>query len=223
MADHRLPFLQKPLGHGYALVKQAAGIAAEIQQQTFDVLFAEHPEAFIQFAAGRLGELGDLYVGYPGAYEESVLHAVALYLVPRNFEFKRLLAARPRHGDLYGCAARAFEQVGYIGRRKAFGRFAADRKQDVAWPQPRPVGRSAREDFHHHGPVVARAHAHADPVVMASLLLAHELKVARVKKAGVRIQGAQHARNGAVVNGLIRIRTLGGILLHLRIHAAEQA
>ena len=57
-----LALLQELVGDGDARVQQAAGIAAEVEDEALDVLLAETPEVLFELAAGVLAELEDLDV-----------------------------------------------------------------------------------------------------------------------------------------------------------------
>ena len=52
---------------------------------------------------------------------------------------------------------------------------------------------------------LTRPHLHADAVIVAPLVFAQELIIARIEEVRVRIERAQHARNGALVNGFVGI------------------
>ncbi len=59
-----------------------------------------------------------------------------------------------------------------------------------------------------------RPNLHADAEVVALLVFAQQLIVARIEEIGMRIEGAWRARNGALINGLIGVDLVGEVLLH---------
>src|SRR5260370_17711050 len=71
--------------------------------------------------------------------------------------------------------------------------------------------RERRED---DGLMIAFRHRHSYSVVMALLILAEKLEVARIEEVGVRIESAEHSRNRALVDGFIGSYGVGEVLLH---------
>ena len=69
--------------------------------------------------------------------------------------------------------------------------------------------------------IVARADRHAYAVVFAALIFAQQRVGLGIKEIGVRIEHVQHARNGAVVNGLVGVHRLGIVLLDQAVHVGE--
>ena len=75
----------------------------------------------------------------------------------------------------------------------------------------------------HHRLVAARSHAHTNAAIVLRLLFAQSLKVLGIEESGVRIEGAQHSRNHAPVDSLIRIGSGGEILFHQLVDARDPA
>ena len=97
--------------------------------------------------------------------------------------------------------------------------LAIDGGNHVAWTDAGPVGwRSLKRKDHHdllRGSDSLRLDRHPDAVVLAVLVFAHLRVGLRVIEAGVRIEGAQHPRDGAVVDhlaGLVAGQRIGVIL-----------
>ena len=76
--------------------------------------------------------------------------------------------------------------------------------------------RSDYDDF-----IIARANCHAHAVILAALLFAEQGIRLGIKKIRVRIKRVQHARDGSVVNGLIRVHGLGIVLFDNLVHLSE--
>src|SRR4029077_18857552 len=69
--------------------------------------------------------------------------------------------------------------------------------------------------------VIAALYRHTYAVILALLLLAEKRVLARIKKIRVRIEYAQHSRDGAVVNGLVDVDGIGIIPLDDREDSRE--
>jgi hypothetical protein len=72
-----LPFLQELVGHRDAFVEQAAGVAAQIEDQAVDVVLAQLLQSVFQFLAGGFVELLDEDVGDAGLQPDGVGDAAA--------------------------------------------------------------------------------------------------------------------------------------------------
>src|SRR4029077_15236889 len=76
---------------------------------------------------------------------------------------------------------------------------------------------------HDHGVILAWGDDHADAVVLAALIFAEESELAGVKEIGVRVEHAEHARDGALVDGFVDVNGLGVVGLHHVQNAREVA
>jgi hypothetical protein len=62
--------------------------------------------------------------------------------------------------------------------------------------------------------VLAGCDDHADAVILAALIFAQKSELARVEEIGVGVKHAEHAGDGALVDGLVDVDGLGVIGLH---------
>ena len=85
----------------------------------------------------------------------------------------------------------------------------------------RLVGGRASEGKDHDHFIVARSHRHAHAVVLAALVLAHQGVRFGIEEIRVRIERVQHARDGAVIDGLVRVDRLGVVLLDDGVDVSE--
>src|SRR5207248_1362180 len=117
MGDYYLPLAQEAVGDGDALIQQAAGVVAQIENQALDIVLTQHLQVLFDLRAGGLVELLDLHVGDAlVAFEpDGILDALARNLVANHIESQRFFAAFPRNDYLDLRAARSFEQIGYLG------------------------------------------------------------------------------------------------------------
>ena len=60
---------------------------------------------------------------------------------------------------------------------------------------------------------VTRSHLHPHTVVVPALILPQQIEGAGVQKVGMGIERAQHARDGAVVDGTVGVHWIGIVLL----------
>ena len=222
MGHHRLSLLQELIGHRHAFVQQAARIVAQIEDQTMDIALAQRLKVVLQFAAGGLVELLDRDVGDTRPEPDSFTHAVARDFVARHRERKGLLAAFARDHDSDLRAPRTLQQIGHFGGGQVIGGLVVHLHDDIARPQARLVRRGGGERRHDNGFAVERAHLHADAEIVALLVLAEELVIARIEEIRMWIEGAEHPRNGALVDGLVGIDGFGKILFHQSIDAGKR-
>ena len=120
-------------------------------------------------------------------------------------------------------AARPLQQVGHLSGIQALGRLVVHRDDDVARAQPRLPGRRTGERRRHHGLVSLRRHFHPHAGIAAFLVFADEGVFLGIEEVGVRVQGAHHTRQGAIVNGLVHVHFFRGVLFHHRQRPGEQA
>jgi hypothetical protein len=83
------------------------------------------------------------------------------------------------------------------------------------------VSGGSGEGEDHDNFVIARSHRHADAVVFAALVLAHERVRLGIEEIRVWIERMQHAGNGPVVDSLIRIHWLGVIVFDDGVNVGE--
>ncbi len=69
--------------------------------------------------------------------------------------------------------------------------------------------------------VLPRRHDHSHAVVLPALVLPQKRELLGIKETGVRIEHAQHARDGSLVDGLVHIHVLGVVVLNHVQHARK--
>ncbi len=120
-----------------------------------------------------------------------------------------------------GRAFGSLEQVGNVGSAHVVGGFAVDRDDHVARMNAGLVSRRSHERDDDDDLVVARANRHADAVILAALLFSQQGIRLGIEEVGVRIERVQHARNRAVIDGLVRVDRLGVVVLDDLIDLSE--
>ena len=122
---------------------------------------------------------------------------------------------------MYARSLGSLEQVGDLRGRQTFGGFAIDCVDDVAWTDAGFRGRGAHHGSKHDGMVFTHADGHAHAVILAALAFANQCVLPRIEEGGVRVQSAQHRRNGAFIQSAIRVHGDGIVLLNDGKHAGE--
>ena len=222
MGNDGLPFLQELVGYRDAFVEQAAWVLAQIEDQAMNVVLAQLLQAVFQLLASIFSELLDEDVGDAGLQPDGVFNAAARDFVADDREVDGLIAAFARNHDGDLRAARTFQQVGDLGGGQVVGGLVVHLHDDVARPDARAVGGGAGERRDHHGLAVERPHLHAHAEVVALLVLTQELIIARIEEIGVRVEGAECARDGALIDGFIGIHLVGEVLFHQAVNAGER-
>ena len=153
--------------------------------------------------------------------QEVHVDAVARNLVAHQGELHRLLDAFARDADVNRCALGALQHVRNVAGTHVLGGLAIDGDNHVARMNASLIRGRAGEGVNHNDFVVARADGHADAVVLAALVLAHQRVGLGIKEVRVRVERVQHPGDRAVVNGLISIHRLGVILLDESVNIGE--
>src|SRR6266850_6017661 len=221
MAHDDLALLQELIGDAYALAQQPAGVLAQIKNQPSNI--ATLFQCLGDFVLGSLLKAGDVHVADARLDHEVQVDAEAGNLVTSDVEVERLLRAFAQNGDLYGCAFGALEQFGNVAGAQVVGGFAVNRNDYVARTYTGAIGRGPHEGRDHDDLIVSRSHRHAHAVVLSALLFAQQGVRLGIEKVGVRIEHAQHAGNGPVVDGLLRVHRLGIVLLHQLVNLRKGA
>src|SRR5579875_3779640 len=151
------------------------------------------------------------------------IDAVARNLVTDHSESEWLVDAFTQHGDFDGGAFGTFQQIGHIAGAHVVSGFAVNGDDDIARADAGAIGRSAGKGRNHNDFIISRPDLHAHAVIFTALLLAQGGIGLRVEKVGVRVKYAQHAGDGAVIDGLVGIDLLGVVLLDDAIDVAERA
>ena len=106
---------------------------------------------------------------------------------------------------IYNGALGAFEEVGHFAGGETVGGLLINFGDDVTGAEPSIVSGSANVRRHDDSVILAGSHDHADAIIFAALIFAKEGELASVKEIGMRIEHAQHARDGALIDNLVDI------------------
>ena len=87
------------------------------------------------------------------------------------------------------------------------------RQEQCTGPDSGAIGGAAHKGRNHDDFVVAWSNRHAYAVVLAALLFPQQGVGLGIEETGVRIEGVQHARDGPIIDGFIRVHRLGVVLL----------
>src|SRR5438034_470301 len=195
---------EEPVGHGHALVQETAGIVAQIEHQALDIILAETFQVLLDLRTSGLVEGLDVHVSDARFYPDGVLYALPGDLVANYVEGKRLVIALARDDDLDLGAAWSFQEIGDFRGRQVLGGLVVHRHDDVTGPDSGLVRRRPGERRNHDSAVIPFRDRHADSVIVALLVFPQELEIARIEEVRVRIERAEHARDSALVQRLIR-------------------
>src|ERR1700722_3026569 len=119
MGNDELTPLQELVSHAYAFAQQAAGIAAQIENQAFQI--AEPIQRVGDFVFGGLIEAADVHVADAGLDQEMNVNAVTRNLVADQRELHGLLDAFARDADVDGGAFGSLQQIGNVAGAHVFG------------------------------------------------------------------------------------------------------
>src|SRR5580658_7319187 len=217
--NDKLTPLQEFVSHADALTEQTAGIAAQVEDQALQI--AELIERVGDFVFRGFVESADVHVSEAGLDEEMNVHAVARNLVADQREIHGLLDAFARNADVDGGAFGSLQQIGDVAGAHVFGGLAVDGNDHVAGMNAGLICGRPHKGENHDDLVVAWSHGHAYAVVFAALVFAHQGIGLWIEEIRVRIEGVEHARNRAVVDGLVRVHRLGVVLLYDGVDVSE--
>src|ERR1700722_12020360 len=109
MRDDQLSLLQELVSNADTFTEQAAGILADIEDQTFKV--SHLIECFGYFVLGGLLESGNVHVSDARLDHEMQVDAVARDLVADDRKFQRTIGAFTEHGDADSGSLGSLEQI----------------------------------------------------------------------------------------------------------------
>ena len=92
--------------------------------------------------------------------------------------------------------------------------FSSTRHDDVTGAEAGVVGGGADVGSHDDGVIFAGGDDHADAVIFAALVFSKQCELLGVEEIGVRVEHAQHAGNGALVDRFVDVDGVGVIVLH---------
>src|SRR5690242_12372756 len=150
MRYYYLPAIEPMSRRRYAFGQQAAGILAQVENQSFNVLLAERLQIFIHFMAGGFGERLNTHISDSGLQPERRVHAVTWNFIADQVKRNRLRSAFAPHRDLYLGSLRPLEHVGDFRRIQIVNPLIVHFHQQVARTNSRLVRRRAAEWMDHH-------------------------------------------------------------------------
>src|SRR5580692_6829920 len=109
-----------------AFIQQAAGIAAQVEEQSFNIVFAELTELLFEFLAGVLAKLRDVDVGDAGLKPDGFGDAGAGDRVADDVVADALRVPLARHSHLDLGAAGALQQLGDLSGVEALSLLIVD-------------------------------------------------------------------------------------------------
>ena len=171
--------------------------------------------------AGGFVEGFHLHIGDPGADPERLADTAPRNIVTNQRKVQRLRAALTPHGDRDLGALGTFQHAGDLRDGHALGVDVVYPDDLVRRAEAGLICRRSLERVHHDHPAFGRAHVHPDAKIVAGLTLAHQLVSFGIEEIGMRIQGAQHAGDGAFKHGGVRLHLLGEVGLHRLVDLSE--
>lgn len=209
LRDDDLAFLEELVGHIDGFVEEAAGVAAEVDNEALDVAgCGEFIECLSDFAAGGLDEAGYVDVADAGPDEEGEVYGVVGDFVTDEIEDEGPGGTFALHGDGDVGTFGALEERGDGGGVHASYALGVDDLDDVAGADAGLDGRRAvkggeDDDLGGSFLVGLGLNLHADAVVLAVLVFAHLGEGLGVVEVGVGVEDVEHAGDGPVVDGLV--------------------
>jgi hypothetical protein len=212
--NDQLVLVQEHVTNRDGLIQQAARVPAHIQNQAIQRGGIKLPKRIGNFAIGRFIESRQADVADAGLQHEGDVHGMPRNLVTGHGKYELFGIAFARNRNLDDRALRALQHVRHFSGGHAIRGFVIHFDNHVAWPDSCVISRGACIRRHHHRVVVSRRYDHTDAVVFSALVFTQQGKLLGVEKAGVGVEHAQHARNGALIDGLVHIDRIGIIVLH---------
>ena len=156
-----------------------------------------------------------------GFDEKSNVHGVAGNFAASDGESDRIGIAFTGDDNLDDGAFLPLQHVGDFAGGEAVSGFVVDFDDDVARTEAGVIGWSADVRCHDNGVILARRDDHADAIIAAALVFTEERELARVKEIGVRVEHAEHAGDGTLVDLFINVDRIGVVGLHYVQNASE--
>ncbi len=212
--NDQLVFIQKHVADSDRLIQQATGVRAHVQNQAIKRGGIELFQRIRDFAIRRLVESRQPDVADARLQHEGDVHGMARNLVARHGEDELFRIAFARNHNLDNRALRSLQHIRHFGGGHAVRGFVIHFDNHVTRPDSCVISRRARIRRHHYGVILSGCDDHSHAVVLSALIFTQEGKLLGIEKAGVRVEHAQHARNGALIDGLVHIDRIGIIVLH---------
>src|SRR5580700_5090239 len=149
------------------------------------------------------------------------VNAVTRNLIANHGKFQWLLSTLAHNGDVDSGSLGAFEQIGYVAGAHVVSRLSIDGDDNVPGANAGAIRRRAHKGRDDDHLVVTGPDCHAHAVILATLIFAQQRVGFGVEKVRVRIEHVEHAGNGAVVDGFVRVYRLGIVLLNEAVDVGE--
>jgi hypothetical protein len=205
IGNDELALLEEHIADGDGFVEQAAGVAAEVEDQAVEIGGAELFEGFGDFPVGGLVELRETDIADAGLEHEGDIDGVARDFVAGNGEGKGIGVAFAGDENLDDGALGTLEHVGDFAGGQAVCGLVVHLNNDVSRAEASVIGRCANVGSYDNGVGVPGGDDHADAVILAALVFTEKGELAGIKEVGVRVEHAEHAGDGPLVNGLIDV------------------
>src|SRR5258708_7599248 len=203
--NDELILVEKHIANGHGFIEKAAGIPAHVENQAVERRSVELLQRVSDFMVSSFVKPGEADIADTGFEQKRDIHGVARNFVARHGENQRLRISFTRNSNFNDGALGAFEHVGDVASGQTIGGLVVDLHDDVAGTYAGVIGRCADVGSHDHRVVLAGGDDHADAVILAALIFAQESELAGVEEIGVRVKHAEHAGNGALVDGLVDV------------------
>ena len=189
---------QEAVRHLDRLIERAAGIAAQVEDQTLHALLRELAQCSTQFRIGVLPEVLKLDVASRRVQQDRGGDRRNVDFIPHDGKLDGFVVGGASNRDVHRRALGSAQLSHRLFGVPALGRLALDEDDDVATAQTSLVRGRAFEDVEDGDVAIDDVDGDAQAVVAAFLALTHLGKTARVHEARMRIERLEHPGNGAV-------------------------
>ncbi len=213
MRHDQLVLVQEHVANRDRFIQQAAGVPAHVQNQAVEGEGIQLFQRVGNLAVRGLVKPRQADIANARLEHEGDIHGMPRYFVSRHSENQLLAITFTRNGDLYDRAFRPLEHVRDFTGSQSIGGFVVDFDDHVARPDPRVIRWRAHVRRHHHGMILPRSDHHSHTVILPALVFAQQRKLLGIEETRMGIEHAQHARNGALVDGLVYVDGIGVVVL----------
>ena len=141
MIDDELVLFEEVVGDLDSFLEQPARVVSHVEDQPLQVAIVELFQRRSELLVCCFIEIDDSDIAHTQLEQEGVIYASFGNFVPDDREFQRFVGplARGRHVD--DRPLRPLEHFGHLRGVQAFGRFAVNPDDQVAWTQAGPKRR----------------------------------------------------------------------------------
>src|SRR5467141_4353509 len=211
--NDQLVLVQEHVANRDRLIQQAARFPAHVQDQAIQRGRIQLLQRFRNLAIRRLVKPRQPDIPYARFQHERDIHRMPRYLVARHRENELLRVTFARNRYLDDRAFRSLQHVRYFAGGQSIRGSFVDFDDHVARPDPRVIRWRSHVRRHHHCVILARRDHHAHAVILPALVLAEQGKLLGIEETRMRIEHAQHAWYGALIDGLIYVDRVGIVVL----------